>query len=143
MTPRDLDFHARLEQHVGEWLATPESGDDTLRPLVALAPALFHLMCKLVADPDVPVAERARLGHAIAYFVIPMDIVPEALAGARGYVDDAALAAHALSFVAPPLLERHWAGAGTAREAVRLVLDRAESALGNPEIWAKLKALVL
>lgn len=142
MLAQELDFQTRLEAHVHGWLHSDGGRADPHADLIALAPELFHLACRLVADADVPAEERARLGAAIAYFVIPSDIIPEALAGPRGYLDDVAITAAALSKVAPVLLERHWRGEGSAAEAVRTVLARAEEALGDHAIWRKLRSLL-
>ncbi len=49
------------------------------------APDLLHLLCKLTIDEDVPVKERAKLAAAIAYFISPIDLVPEAIVGIIGY----------------------------------------------------------
>lgn len=142
MLAHELDFHARLKAHVAAWLESDAGKREPYAQLVALAPDLFHLLCRGVADDTIPAEQRARLGSAIAYFVIPADLIPEGVAGPRGYLDDVAVAAAALSKVEPAALEKHWDAEGTAADALRTVLDNAESALGDAAIWKKLQGLV-
>lgn len=52
------------------------------------APALYRLMTKLLDDPNLPGQLRPLVIAAIAYFILPEDIMPEDLKGPYGYVDD-------------------------------------------------------
>jgi uncharacterized membrane protein YkvA (DUF1232 family) len=78
------------------------------------APDLFHLMCKVVVDEEVPPKERAKIAGAIAYFISPIDLLPEAFLGPIGYLDDIVVAAYVLHVVinrtGPEVVQRHWAG---------------------------------
>ena len=69
-------------------------------------------------DPATPSKVKATLFAALAYFVMPFDIVPDFLAGI-GYTDDAAVLALAFSMVARHIKDEHRA--------------RARAALGIPE----------
>ena len=68
-------------------------------------------------DPATPLYVKAVLFGALAYFVMPTDMIPDFLAG-FGYTDDAAVLATALRTVAPAITANH--------------RDQARSAL-NPE----------
>jgi uncharacterized membrane protein YkvA (DUF1232 family) len=78
------------------------------------APDLFHLLCKLSIDKEVPAKEKAKLAGAIAYFVSPVDLIPEALVGAIGYLDDIAVASYVINSIIkntnPGVVTKHWAG---------------------------------
>ena len=50
-------------------------------------------------DPTTPAKVKATLFAALAYFVMPFDVIPDFLAGI-GFTDDAAVIALALSLVA-------------------------------------------
>lgn len=58
------------------------------------------------ADPETPAYVRAVLLGAIAYFVLPVDMVPDILAG-LGFTDDASVLAAAVAAVGRHLQPRH------------------------------------
>lgn len=64
-------------------------------------------------DASTPTRVRAILIAALAYFVVPTDIIPDFVAG-FGFTDDAAVLATALSLVAGQIKPRHYASARTA-----------------------------
>jgi len=64
-------------------------------------------------DPATPAKVKAILFAALAYFVMPFDIIPDFLAGI-GFTDDAAVIAMALSIVAGNIKEPHRARARAA-----------------------------
>lgn len=66
-------------------------------------------------DPQTPAAAKGLLLGALAYFVLPMDAVPDVLAG-LGFTDDAAVLATVLSLIGANLKPRH-------RESAREALD--------------------
>lgn len=76
-------------------------------------------------DRATPLQVKAVLMGALAYFVLPADMIPDFIA-AFGYTDDAAVFYAALRTVAPHVTERH-------RERAREVLeglDRPDSGAG-------------
>ncbi len=64
-------------------------------------------------DPATPAKVRATLFAALAYFVMPFDLIPDFLAGI-GFTDDAAVIALALSMVARHVTDTHRAKARAA-----------------------------
>ena len=64
-------------------------------------------------DPTTPAKVKATLFAALAYFVMPFDVVPDFLAGI-GFTDDAAVIALALSMVAKNIQPGHRARARAA-----------------------------
>jgi uncharacterized membrane protein YkvA (DUF1232 family) len=58
------------------------------------------------ADPETPAYVRAVLLGAIAYFILPIDMVPDILAG-LGFTDDASVLAAAVAAVGRHLQPRH------------------------------------
>jgi len=139
------DFYRRLRRKVQRWTQSKEGKANPWADYVLLAPDLFHLLCKLALDPEVPKAEKAKLAAAIAYFVSPLDLIPEALLGPIGYADDVALAAYVLNGIvnktSPEVVARHWAGDGDVLEVVRRTLVAADRMLGSG-LWKRLKKLV-
>ena len=128
------DFYRQLRGKVTAWL---QRGGKEHRwaEYVLAAPDIFHLLCKLVAEPEVPVAAKVKLAGAIAYFISPIDLLPEGIIGPIGYLDDLALAAlvlnSLLSSVDEEVLRRHWAGEGDLLELLQRILALADQMLGR------------
>ena len=138
---RREDFYQKLRSRIREW-AVEEGKDSKALKYVLMAPDFFHLLCKLMFDPRVPGSEKAKVGGAIAYFVSPIDVVPEGLIGPVGYVDDVALAAYVLNSilnsVGPEVLEDHWAGDGDVLKNIQDVLRVADELIGSG-MWKKVR----
>ncbi|MEO1103883.1 MAG: YkvA family protein [Devosia sp.] len=64
-------------------------------------------------DPDVPMRVRMTLLGALAYFVAPIDAIPDVLLGI-GFGDDATVLAAAIAMVAAHINEKHRAKARAA-----------------------------
>jgi len=144
MENQHFDFYQALRWRVRDW--SQRAGKDSKwSEYVLLAPDLFHLLCKLIIDPDVPTKQKVKLAAAIAYFVSPLDLMPEALMGPTGYVDDVALSAYVLNSllnsVDAPVLTRNWAGDGDLLEAIRRILKVADEMVGSG-LWQRLKGLI-
>lgn len=137
------DFYQNLRRRIRAWLAGKGAGYK-YADILLLGPDLFHLLCRLVIDPAVPLGEKAKLAATIAYFVSPLDLVPEGLAGPVGYVDDIALTAYVLNGLlkstGAEVLRKHWAGEGDVLGAIQRVLDAADGALASG-LWSRLKSL--
>lgn len=137
------DFYQTLRRRIRAWLEGKGAGYK-YADLLLVGPDLFHLLCRLAVDPKVPVTEKAKLAATIAYFVSPLDLVPEALAGPVGYVDDIALTAYVLNALlkstGADVLRKHWAGEGDVLGVIQRVLDAADGALASG-LWSRLKAL--
>ncbi len=69
------------------------------------------------ADPETPGYVRTVLLGAIAYFVLPIDMVPDILAG-LGFTDDASVLAAAIAAVGRHLQPVHRARAKSALEKI-------------------------
>jgi len=110
-----LGFYDRLRERV---VATVERRGGRLGGRIGsyllLVPDIFMLLARLTLDREVPRATRRLLGGALLYFVVPFDLLPEALAGVAGYVDDLVLASAVLTEALRPELHerarRHWSG---------------------------------
>ena len=69
-------------------------------------------------DPDTPMKAKGVLFAALAYFVLPTDMVPDIVAG-LGFTDDATVLATALGIVGAQIQEQH-------RRAARRLLKLPE-----------------
>ncbi len=144
MSDRKRDFYQQLREQIRAWLQSDEGRSNRWAEYLLLAPDLFHLMWKLSADPDVPAKDKVKLAGALAYFISPIDLIPEAMLGPIGYVDDIALAALVLNGIvnhtSPEVLARHWAGDEDVLVAIRRILAVADQLVGAG-VWRKLKRL--
>lgn len=140
-SPRHEDFYQALRARIASWLATKGQGYKHAQ-LLLLAPDLFHLLTRLMFDARIPALEKAKLGAAIAYFVSPVDLLPEALLGPGGYVDDIALAAYALHGLVNAghgeVAKELWAGDGDLLEVIRRIMEVADEMVGSG-LWERLR----
>jgi len=51
-------------------------------------PEFFKLLCSLLDDEIINFEDRRKINSALAYFVVPNDVIPENIYGPMGYVDD-------------------------------------------------------
>ncbi|HEX2254927.1 MAG TPA: DUF1232 domain-containing protein [Thermoanaerobaculia bacterium] len=131
-----LSFYDRLRERI---LDTVEGRGGRLGPAgvraLLLVPDVFILLVRLAMDKDVPAGARAMIGGAIAYFVLPMDLFPEAIVGGAGYIDDLVLAsavlAHAFSGELEPYARKHWSGPEDVRKVLRDIAGAAQGLLGE------------
>lgn len=135
------DFYQVLRSRIAAWLSSKGKGFEHAQILL-LAPDLFHLLTRLVLDRRIPAAEKAALGAALAYFLSPLDVLPEALLGPAGYVDDVALAAFVLSRLINAghgaVAKELWAGDADLLDSIRRVLEVADEMVGSG-LWERLK----
>lgn len=62
-------------------------------------PNLFKLLCDIL-EYDINHDLRKDICGAIAYYVVPMDVIPEQVYGPYGYIDDIYLSVYVLRIVA-------------------------------------------
>lgn len=128
-------IRARITDYVSK------NGTSPWAEVLLAGPDLLHLMVALVADSRVPASAKIKLVGAIAYFVSPVDLLPEAILGPIGYLDDIAVAALALNSILESIpnevVAEHWAGQGQVLNVVRKIIGQASTFLGG-KLWAKL-----
>ncbi len=116
IAPYDPRSHARDRGRVerGFWTKVRR----TLGRVPFVEEAVGAYFCAI--DRDTPLQVKAILMGALAYFVVPTDMIPDFIA-ALGYTDDAVVFYAALRTVAPHIKERH-------RDRAREALDGIEAA---------------
>src|SRR5882762_6263571 len=92
-----------------------------LKNLLLFIPNMLLLCVRLLADPRVPAIDRALVAGAIAYAIIPFDLIPDMIPFV-GQVDDAYLIALTLLRLMERtderILREHWNGGGDAVEFI-------------------------
>lgn len=145
ISKRNLDFYQKLTKKINKWLNENVGRDHKWVEYIMLAPNLFHLLIRLIQDPDIPIEEKGKLLIAIAYFILPIDFIPEGFLGPAAYVDDVALTCYALNSLInktnPALIEKYWAGDKDILKVIKDVLKYADEMIGSGR-WAKIKKLL-
>lgn len=104
--------------------------------LIAEAPALYRMMTRLLDDRALPRSMSPLVIAAIAYFILPEDIIPEEKFGPAGYVDDIYLCAFVANEVmkesaSPEILSRNWDGKAPVAELIGEILNREGELIGD------------
>jgi uncharacterized membrane protein YkvA (DUF1232 family) len=141
---RHLDAYQRIRRRVRSWAET-RGRNHRLAEYVLLAPDLLHVLLKLSVDADVPARTKGKLGAALVYFLSPVDLIPEAVVGPYGFIDDVVVAAWVLNDLindtAEDVVRRHWAGEDDVLAVVRRVLAMADEMLQSRFVTAIKKEL--
>lgn len=135
MDKRQSDFYQKLREKVRGYIPSEGSKRNQYVEYILVAPDIFHLLCKLTLDLQVPIKQKAKLAGAIAYFISPLDLMPEAIIGPLGYIDDLALAAYVLdgiiNEVNPEIVKRHWAGDDDILELIQHLIKLGNEVVGT------------
>ncbi len=91
---------------------------DKLRKYIRQVPFVGDLIAAYycAVDPVTPLHVKAVLFGALAYFIMPLDLVPDVLTWV-GFTDDAAVLYAALRTIAPHVKDRH-------RQQAKAAIDR-------------------
>lgn len=107
-----------------------------------LVPDVFMLLWRLMNDARVSAKYRVMLGSGIAYYLFPLDIMPEGFMGPAGYIDDLVFGVYLLNKMLtdtePAILREHWSGKEDILATIRNVLTAAETLVGT-QILGRLK----
>jgi len=122
-------FDAMLEKDISGY-------EGEFSQLIRQAPALYRMMTRLLDDCALPKEMSPLVIAAIAYFILPEDIIPEEKYGPAGYVDDIYLCAFVANEVmrkssSPDILARNWDGQVPVVALVREILDREKELIGD------------
>lgn len=135
------DFYQKLRSNIKVWLEQGNGAHTKWADYILLAPDLFHLLTKLAIDPDVPVSKKVKIAGIIAYFISPLDFLPELLLGPVGYLDDIALTAYILNDIInevdPQIVQRNWAGEKDILALTKTIIANANNMIGSG-LWKKI-----
>jgi uncharacterized membrane protein YkvA (DUF1232 family) len=139
---RNADFYQKLRSKMRKWEKSSEGRKARWMEYLLLAPDLFHLLTRLVLDKEVGFAMKSKLSLVILYFISPIDLIPEALLGPGGYIDDIVLSAYVINLLInetnPAIVYKHWAGEGDILEILKKITKHASSMVGT-KTWSKLR----
>ena len=142
MNDRQSDFYQKIRKDVKHWLNDNLDKENKWADYILAAPDFFHLLCKLTADSEIPSNKKLKLLAAIAYFISPIDLLPEAFLGPVGYLDDIAVAAYILNDlineVDSQIVRKHWAGEKDVLDLIKTILVNADEMIGS-KMWKRIK----
>lgn len=138
-------FYDRMRESIRRYLENKGSVAGTTSEYLLLAPDVFVLLWRLVNDNRVNAKNKMMLGSGLAYYLFPLDIMPEAFLGPIGYLDDLVFAVYLLNKMLadtdPAILREHWSGRDDVLASIRNVLNAADNLVGK-DILGKLKRTV-
>lgn len=131
-----LSFYDRLRERIHRFVADRGGRfGEAAAQILLLAPDVFILLVRLALDRRVPKGTRALFASAIAYYLLPFDVLPEGIVGPAGFLDDLVLGLMILSRSFDPELERiadaHWSGSGRLREILGDAVESGRALLGT------------
>ncbi len=142
MNERQSDFYQKIRKDVKRWVNDNLDKENKWLDYILDAHDLFHLLCKLNADSEIPSNKKLKLVAGIAYFISPIDLLPEMFLGPVGYVDDIAVAAFILNDlineVDPQIVRKHWAGEQDVLVLIKTILANADDMIGS-KMWQRIK----
>ncbi len=137
-------YYDRIRQRSQGFLRERAHMDKSAEYLL-LAPDVFMLLWRLVNDGRVNAKNKLLLGSGIAYFIFPLDIMPEALVGPVGYLDDLVFAVYLLNKILrdtdAEVLRQHWSGSEDVLAIITKVLNAADNLVGK-DLFGRLKNIV-
>jgi uncharacterized membrane protein YkvA (DUF1232 family) len=138
------DFYQRARGKIVHWAKTRGAGRE-ITNYVLLIPDLMALFVRLMGDPSVSAALKAQIAAASAYVIIPLDLLPEAMMGPAGLIDDAIVAVIALNRVVKMMgqagedvLRRYWDGDEDILQVIEDLLGRADHFVTD-RVWSGIK----
>jgi uncharacterized membrane protein YkvA (DUF1232 family) len=137
----ETQYYRKLRRTVNLWAGGDKSKANRYADFVLAGPDLFMLLVRLSQDDRVSRNGRIKLSGAAAYFINPLDFVPELILGPAGLVDDVALAAYVLHEILestdPMVVREHWEGDADILDLIRQILAVADTMVGGP-IWRRI-----
>lgn len=104
--------------------------DGIYKDILKHCPDLFQLLCNLLKDKRTDWHTRLSINAALAYFVVPVDIIPEEKHGVIGYIDDIFLCSYVLDDIRKTVSEKliidNWEGKGNVIEIINNVLTKSK-----------------
>ncbi len=127
------DFYQDLRRKVDRWIKD-RKGPGWIDDLLLFVPDVFYLLMKLFSDRRISAQSKLILGSCIAYFIWPMDIIPDII-GPLGFIDDLALSCFALNEILneedPAIAHEVWPGEGSILDVTKKVVKRGDEWIGS------------
>lgn len=146
--PRDRAsrFYDRIRNTTRSYLDKKGRAAGKAAEFLLLVPDVFILLWRLTTDSRVTGKDKVLLGSAVAYYVMPFDLIPEAIVGPIGYLDDLVFGVTVLAkimiSVDAAIIREHWSGTDDALETIQRVLNAADGLVGA-DLVGKIKKMIM
>lgn len=103
--------------------------------LLKHCPSFFRLLCNILIDLRTDWHSKMMINSALAYFVLPYDIIPDDEYGAKGYLDDLFLCAYVLKELSetedPQIILDNWSGEEDILKLIEDIYDKTLVLVGS------------
>jgi uncharacterized membrane protein YkvA (DUF1232 family) len=146
VTPDRADrFYDRVRDSIQVYIDRKGGMLGKTAEFLLLVPDIFMLLWRLTMDARVTGKNKVLLGSAVVYFILPFDLIPEAVVGPIGYLDDLVFAVYVLNTILrdtdPEVLREHWTGSEDVLVTIQRVLTSADT-LVETNILARIKKMI-
>lgn len=128
-------FYDRIRSSIERALRSRGDAFGKAGQYLLLAPDVFILLWRLAKDPRVNSQHKMLLGTGIAYYLLPLDLMPEALMGPIGLLDDLVLGVYILNTLMSDtdedVIREHWSGSQDVLEMIRGVVANADGMVAS------------
>jgi len=138
------DFYQRIRGKIVRWAGGAGAGKEITK-YVLLVPDIMALLVRLMGDPQVSAQLKAEIAAAAAYIIIPVDLMPEAVLGPAGLIDDAIVGVLALNRVVKAMggvgegkLRDYWDGDDDILKVMAGLLEKADKFVTGT-VWTGIK----
>jgi uncharacterized membrane protein YkvA (DUF1232 family) len=138
------DFYQRVRGKIVRWADGAGAGKK-VTGYILLVPDIMALFVRLMGDPRVSAQLKAEIAAASAYIIIPIDLMPEAIMGPAGLIDDAIVGVIALNRVVKAMgqagenvLRQYWDGEDDILFVVKDLLAKADQFVSGT-VWNGIK----
>ena len=138
-------WYGKWRRVIRDWVK--KNADLDIADIVLLLPDLLMLAVGTTKDPRIPSSVKLSLMSAVVYVLSPFDLVPEAIMGVAGLIDDAGIlilalnAAMGAAEIDPSIWEEiwraHWHGddnpVNVVRKLYEFITENAKRLFGK--VW--------
>jgi len=128
-------FYDRVRARIQSYVDSKGAAIGKTAEYLLLVPDVFILLWRLVNDARVSGKNKVLLGSGIAYYIFPIDLIPEAFVGPIGYLDDLVFGVYILTRVLrdtdPAIVQEHWPGSEDILAVIQKTLTAADSLIGT------------
>ena len=128
-------YYDKVRENIRRYLEKKGSLAGKTGEYLLLVPDMFMLLWRLINDGRVSSKNKVMLGSGLAYYLFPLDIMPEAFLGPIGYIDDLVFGVYLLNKMLtdtdPEILREHWSGSEDILVTIQNVLHAADNLVGS------------
>lgn len=128
MTEEFKEFYDALKDNL-------DSYNGEYSSFIDYGPSLYKLLSNLLMEEDLSREMKLNISAAIAYYVVPRDVIPEDVYGPYGYIDDIYLCVFVLNKIAEEygydMLQDSWDTEDNIKDILDECYDKSSSLLEN------------